>query len=136
MDVDVGKTPEPHQMSPATEPASIPTLDGWIESLMNCKQLSENDVRRLTDRVGTLRAGLTSSRLLGRVSLVSCCMRLTLRCVGTRSITGRVKRPTSGESTTGESLRMIPGITASVIEMSSYCLRGYTRPISRPHGAF
>ena len=51
MDVDVGKAPEPHQLSPATEPASIPTLDGWIENLMNCKQLAENDVGRLCDRV-------------------------------------------------------------------------------------
>ena len=51
MDVDIGKMPEPHRLSPATEPASIPTLDGWIESLMNCKQLAENDVQRLCDRV-------------------------------------------------------------------------------------
>ena len=51
MDVDISKLPEPHRLSPATEPASIPTLDGWIESLMNCKQLAENDVQRLCDRV-------------------------------------------------------------------------------------
>ena len=51
MEVDIGKMPEPHRLSPATEPASIPTLDGWIESLMNCKQLAENDVQRLCDRV-------------------------------------------------------------------------------------
>lgn len=51
MDVDVGKLPEPTRLSPASEPASIPTLDGWIESLMNCKQLAENDVQRLCDRV-------------------------------------------------------------------------------------
>lgn len=51
MDVDVGKLPEPHRLSPVSEPASIPTLDGWIESLMSCKQLAENDVQRLCDRV-------------------------------------------------------------------------------------
>ena len=51
MDVDIGKTPEAHQLSPAAEAASIPTLDGWIESLMTCKQLSEQDVTRLCDRV-------------------------------------------------------------------------------------
>ena len=51
MDVDVGKTPEPHHLSPTTDPGSIPTLDGWIENLMNCKQLAENDVQRLCDRV-------------------------------------------------------------------------------------
>ena len=53
MDVDVGKLPEPHRLSPASEPASIPTLDGWIENLMNCKQLAENDVQRLCERVCT-----------------------------------------------------------------------------------
>ena len=51
MDLDVGKTPEPHRLSPTTDPSSIPTLDGWIENLMNCKQLAENDVQRLCDRV-------------------------------------------------------------------------------------
>ena len=54
MDVDVGKSPEPHRLSPTSDPGSIPTLDGWIESLMNCKQLAENDVQRLCDRVCTL----------------------------------------------------------------------------------
>lgn len=52
MDVDVGKMPEPHRLSPTSDPGSIPTLDGWIENLMNCKQLAENDVSRLCDRVG------------------------------------------------------------------------------------
>lgn len=48
---DVGRAPA--DVSPVqSEPASIPTLDGWIESLMNCKQLSEFDVQRLCDKVG------------------------------------------------------------------------------------
>ena len=51
MDIDVGKAPEPHRLSPSTDPSSIPTLDGWIENLINCKQLAENDVSRLCDRV-------------------------------------------------------------------------------------
>ncbi len=51
MDVDVGKPSEPHRLSLTTDPGSIPTLDGWIESLMQCKQLSEPDVSRLCDRV-------------------------------------------------------------------------------------
>lgn len=47
---DVGRAPA--DLSPVqTEPASIPTLDGWIENLMDCKQLSENDVQRLCDKV-------------------------------------------------------------------------------------
>ncbi len=47
---DVGRTPA--DLAPAPlEPASIPTLDGWIESLMNCKQLAEIDVQRLCEKV-------------------------------------------------------------------------------------
>lgn len=51
MEIDSGRSPEPHRLSPTSEPESIPTLDGWIENLMNCKQLAENDVQRLCDRV-------------------------------------------------------------------------------------
>ena len=36
---------------PTSEPATIPTLDGWIESLMSCKQLAEADVQRLCEKV-------------------------------------------------------------------------------------
>lgn len=54
MDVDVGKPAQPHGLSPATDPQSIPTLDGWIESLMDCKQLAESDVARLCDRVSSV----------------------------------------------------------------------------------
>ncbi|KAK3391037.1 serine/threonine-protein phosphatase pp2a catalytic subunit [Podospora didyma] len=32
------------------EPTTIPTLDGWIESLMTCKQLAEVDVQRLCEK--------------------------------------------------------------------------------------
>lgn len=52
MEIDTARSPEPHHLSPITDSGSIPTLDGWIESLMTCKQLSEEDVRRLCDRVG------------------------------------------------------------------------------------
>jgi len=52
MDVDVPKPAQPHGLSPVSDPGSIPTLDGWIENLMNCKQLAEVDVSRLCDRVG------------------------------------------------------------------------------------
>jgi hypothetical protein len=48
---DVGRVPEASKLSPASEPTSIPTLDGWIESLMNCKQLAEVDVQRLCEKV-------------------------------------------------------------------------------------
>ena len=78
MDVDVGKLPEPHRLSPASEPASIPTLDGWIESLMNCKQLAENDVQRLCDRVC-----LTESD--GAPVVFNGLQRLTVAWLGTRS---------------------------------------------------
>ncbi len=48
---DVGRVPEPTKLSPIFEPAPIPTLDGWIESLMSCKQLAEVDVQRLCEKV-------------------------------------------------------------------------------------
>lgn len=48
---DVGRAPEPSRLSPVTEPTTIPTLDGWIESLMTCKQLAETDVQRLCEKV-------------------------------------------------------------------------------------
>ena len=87
VDVAVGKIPEAHQLSPATEPASIPTLDGWIESLMNCKQLAESDVSRLCDRVSAIvdtkrRRSFTAANVI--------------RLSGTRSVTRRVQCPTSG----------------------------------------
>ncbi|KAI5304640.1 hypothetical protein KEM55_009345, partial [Ascosphaera atra] len=50
MDIDMERSPEPQNLSPITETNAIPTLDGWIESLMNCKQLSEDDVLKLCDR--------------------------------------------------------------------------------------
>jgi hypothetical protein len=50
---DVGRAPEPSKLSSVSEPASIPTLDGWIESLMSCKQLAEVDVQRLCEKVCT-----------------------------------------------------------------------------------
>lgn len=48
---DVGKVPESSEGAVTAEAPSIPTLDGWIESLMACKQLSEADVHRLCDKV-------------------------------------------------------------------------------------
>lgn len=49
---DVQKNiPEPQEIPSHTEPPSMPTLDGWIDSLMQCKQLSEADVQRLCDKV-------------------------------------------------------------------------------------
>lgn len=51
---DVGRAPA--EASPVLnfEPTTIPTLDGWIESLMSCKQLAEADVQRLCDKVRRL----------------------------------------------------------------------------------
>ena len=49
---DVGRAPA--DLSPVqAEPTPVSTLDGWIESLMNCKQLTEADVQRLCDKVRT-----------------------------------------------------------------------------------
>lgn len=50
---DVSRAPA--DVSPVqNEPATIPTLDGWIESLMKCKQLAEADVQRLCEKVREL----------------------------------------------------------------------------------
>jgi hypothetical protein len=50
---DVGRVVEPSRLSPVVEPTTISTLDGWIESLMTCKQLAEVDVQRLCEKVRT-----------------------------------------------------------------------------------
>jgi len=41
---------------PATEAPTIGVLDSWIDSLMNCKQLSETDVQRLCEKVCGVRS--------------------------------------------------------------------------------
>lgn len=49
---DVSKGSETNEGAPVvTEAPTIGVLDGWIDSLMNCKQLSETDVQRLCDKV-------------------------------------------------------------------------------------
>lgn len=41
----------PPKIDPVTDLQSVRTLDRWIETLMNCKQLSEDDVKRLCEQV-------------------------------------------------------------------------------------
>ena len=45
---DAGKVE--HSLGASTDPPSTNTLDGWIETLMQCKPLSEDDVRRLCEK--------------------------------------------------------------------------------------
>jgi len=45
------KMPEAQTSAAPADPPSINTLDGWIENLMACKQLSETDVTRLCEKV-------------------------------------------------------------------------------------
>lgn len=47
---DVGGNKVEHTLGASIDPPSINCLDGWIESLMTCKQLSEEDVRRLCEK--------------------------------------------------------------------------------------
>jgi len=47
---DVGRVPSDVSPMQNIEPATIPTLDGWIASLMDCKQLAESDVQRLCEK--------------------------------------------------------------------------------------
>lgn len=53
MDTNMEDAGRPAEVSPVLanlEPTTIPTLDGWIESLMSCKQLAETDVQRLCEK--------------------------------------------------------------------------------------
>ena len=61
---DVGRVPADLPSAPTHEPATIPTLDGWIESLMNCKQLAEQDVMRLCEKA-SLSLSMLSEPLAG-----------------------------------------------------------------------
>jgi len=65
---DVKSEPMPMSSIPTTEPATIPTLDGWIESLMTCKQLAESDVQRLCEKVCA-----TTETVWGRAILIVLC---------------------------------------------------------------
>lgn len=53
---DVGRVVETTGLAPVSEAAPIATLDGWIESLMTCKQLAEADVQRLCEKVRRLQS--------------------------------------------------------------------------------
>lgn len=46
-------TPTSNNAAAGANPAPLETsdIDGWVESLMQCKQLSENDVKRLCEKV-------------------------------------------------------------------------------------
>ncbi|KAK0629683.1 hypothetical protein B0T17DRAFT_194265 [Bombardia bombarda] len=48
---DVGRVPAELTSAALPEPATVPTVDGWIENLMKCKQLAEADVQRLCEKV-------------------------------------------------------------------------------------
>lgn len=60
---DVGRVPTDLAPAPPTEPTTIPSVDGWIESLMSCKQLAESDVQRLCEKVSVLISTPTSPTL-------------------------------------------------------------------------
>ncbi len=58
MEKGVAETTIVHRLSNTPEPpmADINEMDGWIEQLGKCQQLSENDVKRLCDKVTTDRS--------------------------------------------------------------------------------
>ena len=85
---DVGRVVEPTRLSPVVEATSISTLDGWIESLMTCKQLAEVDVQRLCEKVWRI---TTRS---GRRGLVQRTM-TDSGITGKRGLTGGVERSAS-----------------------------------------
>ena len=75
MDVDIGKVPEPHQLPPTSEPASISTLDGWIESLVHsCWAFEIQEGERIDeirlDAVTTLAAVTVELEVEGSVMII------------------------------------------------------------------
>ncbi len=44
-------TPTTNNAGANPAPLETSDIDGWVESLMQCKQLSENDVKRLCEKV-------------------------------------------------------------------------------------
>lgn len=52
-DVDAKPSPPPASQlaTGKMDPSSMNDIDGWIEGLMECKQLSEQDVQKLCDKV-------------------------------------------------------------------------------------
>jgi hypothetical protein len=97
---DVSRAPESTLLSPVSEPTTIPTLDGWIERLMTCKQLAEVDVQRLCEKVITALSETlgTAFYMSKRFDIVSDhCTWLTRRVAGSRSVTRRVQCAAGGE---------------------------------------
>jgi hypothetical protein len=76
---DVGRVPAEVPSLPTLEPATVPTLDGWIESLMNCKQLAESDVQRLCEKVRCFPKVLSDKLLRSGTSRTP--PRLTVACL-------------------------------------------------------
>jgi hypothetical protein len=100
---DVGRAPEPSRLSPATEQASIPTLDGWIESLMTCKQLAEVDVQRLCEKV--CQSQIQTSKAIGEFQSCDVVMAgPNSMFLGTRGLARRVERAASGKNKPNQSL--------------------------------
>ena len=70
------KMPEQHLIpQPPLEPTTIPILDTWIAGLLNCKQLAENDVQRLCEKVLLLHRSLHFIRLTGNNRHARSCRR-------------------------------------------------------------
>jgi hypothetical protein len=80
---DVGRVPAEVSSMPTLEPATVPTVDGWIESLMNCKQLAESDVQRLCEKVRPHPYGVASGQRcrLGQFSWAIPAVQLPVACL-------------------------------------------------------
>jgi hypothetical protein len=114
------KMPEPHLIpQPPLEPTTIPTLDLWIAGLLNCKQLAENDVQRLCEKV------LLPCRPARYFSFNS------HSTIGTRSPAGGIQRPARGRRLPlNASLRLLNNL-----EMPRHSVRRHPWPVPRSDGA-
>jgi hypothetical protein len=92
---DVSRAPDPPKFAPVLEATTIPTLDGWIESLMQCKQLAEVDVQRLCEKV-CIRRGSSPHEREEKCRVMDSERECTLTTrPGKRSSSGRVQRAAS-----------------------------------------
>lgn len=97
---DVSQAVQPTNLAPVSEPTTIPTLDGWIESLMTCKQLAEVDVQRLCEKVCCALIGscLSSFPFMGKDKATEYDVRSNMNTIGTRGVGEGIQRAACSKS--------------------------------------
>ena len=60
------------------EKNSLKELDGWIEQLMECKQLSENQVKSLCEKAKEILAKESNVQEVRKSILKDCCLKASI----------------------------------------------------------